>query len=73
MNSLRVFLGSPATRLIIAGVAFAAALVGEWDDIIGDLTDLRFTGHHGVLVLALWHTLTATTQLLGNADTLIHE
>ena len=51
MNSIRVVLGSSATRLIIAAVAFAAALVGEWDAILGDLADLQFTGHHGVLLL----------------------
>lgn len=71
MNSIRVVLGSPATHLVIAAVAFAAALVGEWDDIIVDLADLQFTGQHGVLLLALWHMLMATTQLLSKADALI--
>ena len=71
MDSVRSFLGHPTTRLVIALVAFIAALTGEWNDIVTDLTSLQLTGHHGVLLLALWHMLNATTQLLSKADAII--
>ena len=71
MDSVRSFLGSPKTRLVIALVAFAAALIGEWNTIISDLASFQLTGHHGVMVLALWHTLDATTQLLSSAGTVV--
>ena len=71
MSPIRAALGSPATRLIIAAVAFSAALVGEWNDILNDLTNLQFSGHHGVLLLALWHMLIATTDLLSKSEALI--
>ena len=71
MNSVRSFLGSPKTRLVIALVAFAAALTGEWNDIVTDLTSLQLSGHHGVLLLALWHMFDATTQILSKADAVI--
>jgi|AP95_1055475.scaffolds.fasta_scaffold45329_2 hypothetical protein len=71
MKSIRSFLGHPSTRIVIALVAFAAALSGEWNDILADLTSLQFSGHHGVLLLALWHMLDATTQLLSKTDAII--
>ena len=71
MSAIRSFLGHPANRLVIALVAFIAALTGEWNDITTDLTSLQLTGHHGVLLLALWHTLNATTQLLSKTETVI--
>ena len=52
MSAIRSFLGHPANRLVIALVAFIAALTGEWNDIATDLTSLQLTGHHGVLLLA---------------------
>ena len=71
MSAIRSFLGHPANRLVIALVAFIAALTGEWNDIATDLTSLQLTGHHGVLLLALWHMLNATTQLLSKTGTVI--
>ncbi len=71
MNSVRSFLGSPITRLVIALVAFAAALSGEWNTIISDMASMQFSGHHGVMLMALWHTLDATTQLLSTAGNVV--
>ena len=71
MNSVRSILRSPAIRLIVAFVAFAAALAGERNEIINDLANLQLTGHHGVMLLALWHMLEATTQLLNTASAVV--
>ena len=68
MVSIRKIANSPAMRMIVGLAAFAAALVGEYDTIVSDVAHLRFTGNHGVMLLALWHTLQSSIQLIAQFE-----
>ena len=70
-KAIRRFTASPYTRLGVALILLASALIQAWGTIVSDLLKGDISAHHGIIVLALYQIMSVMPDMIDGLDGLL--